>query len=143
MYFKLENFSLLANLRLVSKAISDCIGVKTTPGNYFTTQSFFKKVEFSFLLFFLRNPALCRASIFLNFPDFELRIILTLFICIKGVAAPKYSMNIFQSSLMFYYIIKLRKSFNEYIPIFFDVLLHHKTKEEFMYLDETSVSHYS
>ena len=51
-----------------------------------------------------------RASIFLNFPDFEPRSILKLFLNTKGVTSPKRLRNIFQSLLMFYYVIKLRKS---------------------------------
>ena len=46
-----------------------------------------------------------RASIFLNLSDFEPRIILKLFLITKGVN----------------------------IPIFVDVLLHHETKQEFIF----------
>ena len=51
-----------------------------------------------------------RAVIFLNFPDFELGIILELFLNTKGRTSPKNSTNIFQCLLMFYYIIELSKS---------------------------------
>ena len=50
---------------------------------------------------------------FLNFFDFGPRIILKLFLNNKGVA--------------------LTKTFREYIPTFFDVLLHYKTKKEFIF----------
>ena len=49
------------------------------------------------------------------FPSFNIlkckpRIILKLFLNAKGVSSPNNLANIFQSSLMFYYIIKLNKS---------------------------------
>ena len=56
-----------------------------------------------FLIFF-------RASIFLDFSDFEPRIILKLSLNTKGATSPRNFRNIFQSLLMFYYIIKLSKS---------------------------------
>ena len=46
----------------------------------------------------------------LNFSDFESRIVLILFSVTKGVASPKSLWNVFQSLLMFYYIIELSKS---------------------------------
>ena len=45
----------------------------------------------------------------LNFSDFEPRIILKLFLNATGVTSPKNLRNIFQSLLMFYYIIKLKR----------------------------------
>ena len=60
--------------------------------------------------FFKRIPKCFRTSIFLDFSDFEPRIILKLFLNTKGVVSPKILMNIFQSRLMFYYIIKACKS---------------------------------
>ena len=47
---------------------------------------------------------------FLNFSDFEPRIILKLFFNTKVVTSPKYLMNIFQSYLTIFCIIKLCKS---------------------------------
>ena len=44
----------------------------------------------------------------LSFYDFEPRIIIKLFLKSKGVILPKCLRNVFQSLLMFYYIIKLR-----------------------------------
>ena len=61
-------------------------------------------------LFFIRIPKFFRASIFLNFYGFEPRIILQLFLNTKSVTSPNNFRNIFQSFLMFYYIIKLSKS---------------------------------
>ena len=46
----------------------------------------------------------------LKFSDFEPKIIPTLFLNTKGVASPKNLRNVFQSLLIFYYIIKLSKS---------------------------------
>ena len=55
-------------------------------------------------------PALCQAPMLLNFSDFESRIILKLYSITKGVASPKSLRNVFQSLLMFYYIIELSRS---------------------------------
>ena len=58
-------------------------------------------------LFYL---AFFQALIFSNLSDFEPRIILKLFLKNEGVISPKNLRNIYQSLLMFYYIIKLSKS---------------------------------
>ena len=58
---------------------------------------------------FTRIPNFFRACMFLSFSDFEPSTIVELFSTIKGVALPKNLMNILQSSLMFYYIIKVGK----------------------------------
>ena len=50
---------------------------------------------------------LCRTSIFLNSSDLEPWIILELFLSTKGVTWPANQVYIFQSLLMFYYIITL------------------------------------
>ena len=56
------------------------------------------------------SPNFFRASIILNFFDFDPRIILKLFLNTNGVASSKTLRNIFQSLLIFYNIIKLSKS---------------------------------
>ena len=59
-----------------------------------------------YTLFSIRIPSFFQASKFLNFSNFEPRIILKLLLINKGVPFPKNLWNIFRSLLMFYYIIK-------------------------------------
>ena len=60
-----------------------------------------------YTLFLQEYLAFGLASMFLNFSDFEPEIVLQVFLNTEGVTSPKILRNIFQSSLMFYYIIML------------------------------------
>ena len=75
------------------------------------------------LLFFLLKECLnfFRASIFLNFSEFEHRITLKLFF--------KYQRCNFVQRI------------KEYIPIFVDILLHHKSRQEFIFCIDNAKVH--
>ena len=60
--------------------------------------------------FFKRIPNFLPSLIILKFSDFELRIILKLFLNNTGVTSQEKVKNIFQFWFMFYYIIMLSKS---------------------------------
>ena len=67
--------------------------------------------------FFYKNTQRMPSLIFLDFSDFEPRIILK------------------------YHRPNFAKKYNEYIPIFVDVLLHHKTKQEFIFCIDNAKVH--
>ena len=71
----------------------------------------------SLYTFFIRIPNVLPSLIFLNFSDFEPRNILK------------------------YHRPNFAKKYNEYIPIFVDVLLHHKTKQEFIFCIDNAKVH--